>query len=75
MGDNLGPNGLSRGCKVFCSRSKYQIVVHEACEPNALVDLLDAELLASQHDGDVDSLAMQAEAATAVTRISRSWKG
>jgi hypothetical protein len=23
MGDNLGPNGLSRGCKVFCSRSKY----------------------------------------------------
>ena len=20
MGDNLGPNGLSRGCKVFCSR-------------------------------------------------------
>jgi len=23
MGDNLVPNGLSRGCKVFCSRSKY----------------------------------------------------
>src|ERR1700682_1445001 len=23
MGDDLGPNGLSRGCKVFCSRSKY----------------------------------------------------
>ena len=23
MGDNLVPNGLSRGCRVFCSRSKY----------------------------------------------------
>ncbi len=23
MGDNLGPNGLSSGCKVFCSRSMY----------------------------------------------------
>ena len=23
MGDDLGPNGLLRGCKVFCSRSKY----------------------------------------------------
>ncbi len=21
MGDNLGPNGLSRGCKVLCSKS------------------------------------------------------
>src|SRR6202451_3698093 len=23
MGDNLVPNGLSRGCRVFCSTSKY----------------------------------------------------
>jgi len=23
VGDNLVPNGLSRDCKVFCSRSKY----------------------------------------------------
>jgi hypothetical protein len=30
-------------------------------EPNALVDFLDAELLAGQHGGDVDFLAMQAE--------------
>src|SRR5262249_41201075 len=22
MGDNLGPNGMSRGCKVLCSKSK-----------------------------------------------------
>ena len=37
--------------------------MHEADEPNALVDLLDAELLAGEHEGDVDSLAVQAEAA------------
>ena len=40
-----------------------KIIVHEACEPNALVDLLDAEFLAGQHGRDVDPLAMQAEAA------------
>jgi len=37
--------------------------VHEAGEPNAVVDFLDAEPLAGQHGGDVDPLAMQAEAA------------
>jgi hypothetical protein len=36
--------------------------VHEADDPNAVVDLLDAESLAGQHGGDVDPLAMQAEA-------------
>jgi hypothetical protein len=33
-----------------------QIIVHEADEPNAVVDLLDAEFLAGQNDGDVDPL-------------------
>jgi hypothetical protein len=37
------------------------MVVHEADEPNALVDFLDAESLAGQHGRDVDPLAMQAE--------------
>jgi hypothetical protein len=36
--------------------------VHEADEPNALVDFLDTELLSSQHDGDIDFLAMQPKA-------------
>jgi hypothetical protein len=31
------------------------------CGRNAAVDFLHAELLASQHDGDVDLLAVQAE--------------
>ena len=38
-----------------------EIVVHEACEPNALVDFLDAESLPRQHGRDIDLLAMQAE--------------
>ena len=35
--------------------------MHEACEPNALVDLLDAEALTGEDGRDVDFLAMQAE--------------
>ena len=38
-----------------------QIVVHEAGEPNAVIDFLDAEPLTGQHGRDVDLLAMQAE--------------
>ena len=38
-----------------------EIIVHEADEPNALVDFLDAQLLAGQHGGDVDPLAMKTE--------------
>jgi 2-C-methyl-D-erythritol 4-phosphate cytidylyltransferase len=37
------------------------IVVHEADEPNALVDFLDSKLLAGQHAGDA-VFAMQADA-------------
>src|SRR3546814_20140099 len=40
-----------------------QIVVHEADEPNAVVDLLDSEALAGEHDGNVDLLAVHADAA------------
>jgi hypothetical protein len=41
-----------------------EIIVHEACEPNAIVDFLDAEFLAGKHGRDVDALAMQAEPST-----------
>ena len=44
MGDNLGPNGLSRGCRVFLLQiDEAEIVAHEADEPNAFVDFLDCE--------------------------------
>lgn len=35
--------------------------MHEAGEPNAVVDFFDAEFLTGEYGGDVDSLAMQAE--------------
>ena len=65
MGDNPAPNGLSRGCKVFLLQIEVaEIIVHEADEPNALVDFLDAESLTCQDARDVDPLAMQAKAST-----------
>ena len=39
MGDNLGPNGLSGGCKVFLFQIDIaEIVVHDADEPDAVID-------------------------------------
>jgi hypothetical protein len=35
--------------------------VHEADEPNAVIDFLDAESLTGERGRDVDPLAMQAE--------------
>jgi hypothetical protein len=49
--------------------------MHEADQPNAVVDLLDAELLSSQHGGEVDPFAMQIGRLQAVTSTSRSWNG
>ena len=65
MGDNLGPNGLSRGLQGFLLQVEVtEIVVHEADEPNAIVDFLDAEFLAGQHGGDIDPLATGAKETT-----------
>jgi len=36
--------------------------VGEADEPDAVIDFLDAEPLAGEHGGDVDFLAVQADA-------------
>jgi hypothetical protein len=36
--------------------------LHEADEPDALVDFLDSKSLTGEHGGDVDFLAVQAEA-------------
>ena len=48
----------------FLLQVEVSQIVHEAGEPNAVVELLDAEFLAGQHGGDVDPFAMQAEAST-----------
>ena len=39
-----------------------EIVVQEADDPNAVVDLLDAEALTGEHGRDVDLLAVHADA-------------
>ena len=38
-----------------------QIVAHEADDPNAFVDFLDAEPLTGHHGGDIDLLSMHAD--------------
>ena len=40
-----------------------EIVVHEADDPNTVVDLLDAEALTGEHGRDIEALAMHADAA------------
>jgi hypothetical protein len=57
MGDNLVPNGVVEGLQGFLLQIEVsQIVVHEADEPNAVVDLFDAKLLSGQHSGEIDPL-------------------
>src|SRR5437660_2668088 len=64
MGDNLGPNGSSRRCRVFLLQVDIaKIVIEETDEPNTLVDFLDADFLAGEHGGDVDPLAMHPDTA------------
>jgi hypothetical protein len=40
-----------------------EIVVHEGDEPDAVIDFFDSEGLACEDGGDVDFLAVQADAA------------
>jgi hypothetical protein len=48
MGDNL--ERVIEGLQGFLLQVEVsKIIVHEAGEPNAVVDFLDAELVASQH--------------------------
>jgi hypothetical protein len=40
-----------------------KIIVHEGDEPNAVVDLLNAELLTGEHGRDIDLLPVHTDAA------------
>jgi len=42
-----------------------EVIIHETDEPNALVDLLDAQRLTGKNDGDVDFLSMRTDASAA----------
>jgi hypothetical protein len=48
--------------------------VHEACEPNAFVDLFDSEGMACQDGRDIDFLAVQADATAGCDQdAQREW--
>jgi hypothetical protein len=52
MGDSLVPSGVVEGLQGFLLQVEIsEIIVHEADEPNALVDFLDAEFLACRGAG------------------------
>ena len=40
-----------------------EIVVHEACEPDVLVDLFDTDILTGEHEAEIDLLPVEADAA------------
>jgi hypothetical protein len=50
MGDNLVPRVVEGRQGFLLQVEISEIIMHEADEPNAVVDFLDAELLACQHD-------------------------
>jgi hypothetical protein len=75
MGNNLGPNGLSRVAGFSAQVDMSQIIVHEGDEPDVFVDFLDADPLSRQHGRDVDAFAVNADTAAAVARTSRSCMG
>jgi transposase InsO family protein len=57
MGDNPGPKGLSRGCRVFCSRSmkpsdfSRYVVAWKLCASMAASDVTDTLELALMASG------------------------
>ena len=59
MGDNLGPKGLSEGCKVLLQIGIAEIRVHDADQPNA-GSWYRAFGLPGR--GRIDFLALQADA-------------
>ncbi|MDE2047055.1 MAG: hypothetical protein KGJ44_01475 [Betaproteobacteria bacterium] len=66
MGDNPVPNGLPEGAQSLLFQvDTAQIVMHETHDPDALIDLLDAEFLPGQRGGEVDLFAVRADAAAA----------
>ncbi len=76
MGDKPRAERVVEWLQGFLLQVKVsQIIVHEAGEPNAVVDLLDAEFLAGRDGGDVDALPAQAKTPLRGHKNSRSWNG
>jgi len=63
IGNTLAPKGLAMLVSRPISWSKsLQVVFQKGHERDVLADLLDSESLPSQHGGDVDALAIYADA-------------
>jgi hypothetical protein len=52
-----------------------EIIVHEADEPDAVVDFVYSELLTGKHGRDIDLLRFMQMRPQALTRMSQSWNG
>jgi len=71
LGDNLVPNGLSMVLQgSLFPVDVSQIIVHEADEPNAVVDFCDAEPLSGEHGGTFVSFRIMQIRPHAATRAS-----
>jgi hypothetical protein len=61
----LRPEGVFEGLQSpFFQIDISEIVIHEADEPDAVVDFLDADLLTSRTSAEIDLFAIQTEPAT-----------
>ena len=59
------PERVVEGLQSFlCPIDKAEVVVHEAEEPHAIIDFLDAAGLTRQTSAEIDLLALEAQAAT-----------
>ena len=69
------PNGLSTGCRAFLLQvDEAEIVMHEAYDPDTVVDLLDADPPAGQYRAQVDLAPLrEADAAALGDREGSSW--
>ncbi|WP_192252378.1 hypothetical protein [Mesorhizobium caraganae] len=64
MGNTFGPKGFWSGSEPTCLVIEVsQIIIHEAAQPDVVLDLFDADGLAGEDDTEVDLLAIVADAA------------
>ena len=68
--------GVVEGLQSFLLEiDKAEIVIHEADDPNTVVDFLDAEALTGEHGEMLTRLRYMQIRPQLVTRTSRSWNG
>ncbi|WP_065008979.1 hypothetical protein [Mesorhizobium sp. AA22] len=61
MGTPFGPNGLSSGSSLHLIVEISQIIVHEASQPDSVLDLFDADGLTGKDEAEIDILAVETD--------------